>query len=956
MGDMAAQPHFRLLGPVRVVAASGEEVELTPGRQSIVLAALLLNANRVVSSDHLIDLVWSEDPPATSRTQIQICVSELRKKFVRVGYAGVLRTRGPGYVVVVPDDELDHRLFEALVSRSRRLEQDGARLPEAADSLRAALALWRGQALEGVAQESLRSSVVGLEEGRAGASESLMDLRLRLGEDATVVAELRRMIERFPLRERPCGQLMTALYRTGRQADALEVYRDARRRLVDQLGVEPGSELRKVHVEILAGTAPTEFAVHPSHEPDRHSGEAAEHPAPLVRPFQLPADIADFGGHDELCSEIAVALAGTGDGAAMPVVVLTGKPGVGKSAVAVHVAHGLRTQFPDGQLYSELSGSGPEPAPVGEVLARFIRALGAPGSAIPDGEVERADLFRTLMSGRRMLVLLDDAASDRQVRALLPGTPSCAVVVTGRTMLTGLAGAVVHQLDVLDATRSRELLARMIGAERVNADSVTADALVRIVGGLPLALRIVGARLAARPRWPLSLMLDRLSDERYRLDELTHGEMMMRASLAMSYDGLPPEAARLLRLLCLVEMSSYPAWVAAALLDSDEDAATQLLELLVDVHLLEVAALDLDGTPRYRFHVIVRMFAHERLHAAETADTQCATMLRVGGAWLAMIDEAHRRGYGGDYVVVRSTAARRAPDERHTARLLLDPLAWLESERGNACSFIAATARSGTVDVCWDLSVSMVDLFESGSYFEDWATTHDLALTATRQSGNRRGEAAVLASLGTLHLIRGRPDHAQEVLGRALEHFVALDDTMGTALAHRDLAWVARLRGDDDAAVGGYRAAFTAFEAVDDPIGRAHVLGRLAEIELAAGRPDAALAELHRALALCRTVGNPRVEIQTLFRISTVTLQQGRLGEAESALHGLLDRVRGLRDVIGEAKILQQLGTVRLRQGDPSAALRLLEQAVDVRERTLDHAGMRDLRAELGRARTAASC
>jgi DNA-binding SARP family transcriptional activator len=665
MSEAVDQPHFRLLGPVRVVAESGEEVELTPGRQSIVLAALLLNANRVVSSDHLIDLVWSDDPPATARTQIQICVSELRKKFARVGYAGVLLTRGPGYVVVVPDDELDHRLFEELVSRSRLLEQDGARLPEAADSLRSALALWEGQALEGVAQASLRSSVVGLEERRASAFESLMDLRLRLGEDDTVVPELRRMIERYPLRERPCGQLMTALYRTGRRAEALEVYRDARRRLVDQLGLEPGAELRRVHAQILAGTAPTDFAVQ---EPDSSGGGAAEYRGPMVRPFQLPADIADFGGRDELCEELGAALVGAQDGGALPIIVLTGKPGVGKSAVAVHVAHGLRAQFPDGQLYSELGGSGSEPVSVGEVLARFIRALGAPGSAIPDGEVERAARFRTMMSGRRMLVLLDDAATEGQVRSLLPGEPSCAVIVTGRTMLTGLAGASVHQLDVLDPTRSRELLARVIGADRVNADVVTADALVRMVGGLPLALRIVGARLAARPRWPLSLMLDRLSDERYRLDELTHGEMMMRASLAMSYDGLPPEAARLLRLLGLVEMSSYPVWVAAAMLDCDEDAAARWLELLVDVHLLEVAALDLDATPRYRFHVIVRLFAHERLRLAETADAQCATMLRVGGAWLAMTDEAHRRGYGGDFVVVRSAAAGRAAHREAAAR------------------------------------------------------------------------------------------------------------------------------------------------------------------------------------------------------------------------------------------------------------------------------------------------
>jgi tetratricopeptide (TPR) repeat protein len=702
-----------------------------------------------------------------------------------------------------------------------------------------------------------------------------------------------------------------------------------------------------VHEEVLAEEDPA--------PPAREPAVAAAAPA---RPFQLPADTGDFGGRDEVRDEILAELGDDDpDRLATPVVVLVGKPGVGKSALAVHVAHRLRDRFPDGQLYCELGGSGYEPVPPAEVLARFARALGAPGSAIPDDEVGRAELYRTLVAGRRMLVVLEDAAGEQQVRALLPGTGSCAVIVTSRTMLTGLPGAAVHELDVLDPQRARELLARVVGAQRVAAEPATADALVRMVGNLPLALRIVAARLAARPRWPLAVMVERLTDERRRLDELTHGELMMRASLAMSYDGLDPAAARLLRLLGLVEVDSYPVWLAAALLDATESEAAWLLELLVDVHLLEVAALDLDGTPRYRFHLIIRLFARERLHDTEPPEERTAAVLRAAGAWLALVDEAHRRLYGGDFIALRSPAPRRPPARRTVGRLLSDPLAWLEAERANLSAFVATAAAAGpaAAAACWDLAVGMVDLFESGAYHDDWATTHRTALRVAADAGDRRGEAAVLASLGTLHLTRGRTEEAERVLDRALALFTELGDTAGTALVQRDRAWVDQVRGDDAAAARGYRAALAGFESVGDPVGRAHVLGRLADTELAAGAPERARELLEQALELVRDIGNARVELQTLFRLGTVALAQGRLDEAEAVLAPLLERVRLRRDLVGEARVLQQLAAVRVRAGAPGDAVELLERAVEVRERGRDRAGAAELRDELERARAAAA-
>lgn len=559
----ASDSSFRILGPPQVVTAAGQDVAITPGRQHIVLGVLLLEANRVVSIDHLIDAIWDDDPPATARTQVQICVSRLRNRLVEAGFDAI-RTKPPGYLMPVRPGELDAQVFSARTAEADAMARAG-RVEEAAEALGQAVGLWRGPALSGIESHILRAKATELDERRLAAVESHVDLQLRLGRHHELIGELSTLSSEHPLRERLRGLLMLALYRAGRQAEALEAYRLGRELMIDQLGLEPGEELRKLEAAILSGDPSLQAVDTLPVPPPRNAAEPE-----VVIPLQLPTDIGDFTGRAELIGQVGRLLAETGDGYATRVVVLAGKPGVGKSALAVHVAHRLGEEhFPDGQLYCDLGGGRSEPMAAVDVLGRFLRALGVPGEALPEQIDERAEMYRQLLARKRILVLLDDAAGESQVLPLLPGSGDSVVVVTSRARLTGLAGARVYDVDVFDTDEAVGMLASVVGRARVAGEPAAAEALIRLVGRLPLALRIVAARLDARPHWTLAWMLERLSDERRRLDELAHGEMMVRASLALTYDGLEPMARRLLELLGMLDGLSFPNWVAAALLDAD---------------------------------------------------------------------------------------------------------------------------------------------------------------------------------------------------------------------------------------------------------------------------------------------------------------------------------------------------------------------------------------------------
>ncbi|MER6346068.1 AfsR/SARP family transcriptional regulator [Streptomyces sp. NPDC001595] len=924
---------YRLLGPLEVRDPQGGPLRIPPGRQQTVLGALLLEANRVVSMDRLIDIVWDDEPPRTARTQIQICVSQLRAGLDRASGEETIQTQAPGYRLQIEEHQLDLSAFTAARAAADAAVARGDDL-EASRLLGEALALWRGPALSGTASRVLQIAAAQLDEARLAAREALADVDLRLGRHHALAGELTGLVDEHPLRERLRGQLMLALYRSGRQSEALEVYRRGRETLAEELGLDPGNDLRALQSAILSADP---RLLLPDSAPAPEPPRPEEDPPPgALAPLQLPRDIADFTGRTREIEQVGALLSEDG-GTATRIVVLAGKAGAGKSALAVHVAHLLaESAFPDGQLYRDLGASGAAPATAEDVLGRFLRALGVPGEAVPETLDERAELYRQLLARRRVLVILDDADDGRDLHALLPGSSSSAVLITSRSRLAGLAGAQVVEVDAFDTGQAVAMLREVIGPDRVDAEPEAAEALVRLVGGLPLALRIVAARLAARRHWSLAWMLERLSDERRRLDELAHGEMMVRASLAMTYDGLEPDARRLLRLLSLIDDPAFPTWTAAALLDMDLYTAGDLLEQLVDTQMLEISGIDIDCSPRYRFHGLIKLFARERLEHEDGDEARHAAVERLTGGWLALTAEAHRRLYGGDFTVLHGTGPQWPLPERHVQGLLADPLRWLEAEHGHLVSAVASAAANDLPEICWDLAVSLVTLFEARCYFDDWERTHDIALEAVRRAGLRRGEAAVLSSLGSLHLSRSRLPQARARLEPAATLFEKLDDGHGLALARRNLALLHHIDGEVDSAAVLYRQALEGLRAHGDLAGQAHVLGQLGHIALVHGDEDEAGRRIHEALEVCRATGGGRVEAQLRYRLGELLLRQGRAEEARATLVEVLERVRADQDLNGQARIAHRLGLVERRLGRGEEACERLLEALECHERLRD--------------------
>ncbi|MEV4319545.1 BTAD domain-containing putative transcriptional regulator [Actinocrispum sp. NPDC049592] len=628
---------FEVLGPLSIVGAENR-LQLRALRQRTILAVLLLDANRVVSSETLIDAVWDDAPPATARSQVHICVSAIRGVLREFGAAELIETEPMGYRIRIADDRLDARRFARLTAQATQLAGRG-QIADAAALQRQALELWRGPALGDVAGPVVATTAARLDEERLAAQENCVDWELGMNRHRELISELVERVAAHPLRERSRAQLMLALHRSGRQAEALETFRNVRKELIDQLGLEPGEQLRRLEAQILADDprlhvdAPAGQAVRPA-QPAQRTQPAVRTP---VR--QLPADIADFAGRDDLVARLTGLLSGE---PAMPVVVATGIGGAGKSALAVHVAHLLAgKRFADGQLYARLTGAG-RPQQACDVLSRFLRALGVPHTGIPEDIEERAELYRSLLADRHMLVLLDDAGSESQVRPLLPGSASCGVLITSRAKLTGLAGARLLHVPAFDTGQAGDLLGRIAGPERVDGDRRAVTELTRLVGGLPLGLRVIGARLRARPHWTLSRMVRQLSGEDRRLDELTHGDLSVRETMASTYHGLPVRERRLLSLLSDLGTDAFPGWMAAAVLDTgqaDEYEALELLENLVETYLIEVVT----GEPvRYRVHELARIYAGEQT-SGDLPRLRAAVRSRMRISGLSDLGAARRR-------------------------------------------------------------------------------------------------------------------------------------------------------------------------------------------------------------------------------------------------------------------------------------------------------------------------
>jgi tetratricopeptide (TPR) repeat protein len=601
---------------------------------------------------------------------------------------------------------------------------------------------------------------------------------------------------------------------------------------------------------------------------DINIGSVVEATTAVEARHQLPPDVADFTDREREAADVRRALEDPeGRGG---VALVAGKPGVGKSALAIHLAHALSAQFPDAQLYVDLRGGEPaehlDPLTPTEVLAGFLRALGI--EQVPEQPAERVAFYRAQLAHKRALVVLDNASREDQVRPLIPGSRSCAVLVTSRMQLPGLEGARPRELEVLDPGAALELLAKLIGdRDRLERERDAAEAIVRLCGYLPLAVRIAGSRLRTRPRWSLHKLVERLADERRRLDELRAGDREVRASFALSYRELKDDEARLFRRLGVFPGPDFGVALAGALVDTSSDEAEELLERLVDVRLLEEV-----GEERYRFHDLLRLFARERLEADETPPARQAAGARALG-WLL-------EGASAANSLLSPGPPGEGLEGREPEALRSAALAWFETERANLVAAVDQAHRVEDSSSVLGLTDALTEFFSLRSHWSDWQQTHELALDAARNAGDRHGEARTLNNLGLVYANHGRWQDAIANYEQSLETYRALGDRHGEAQTLNNLGNVYADQGRWQDAIANNEQSLETFRALGDRHGEAQTLNNLGNVYRRQGRWQDAIAYYEQSLAIKRALGDRHGEAQTLANFGAVFKAKGEQEEA----------------------------------------------------------------------------
>ena len=930
--------YFRLLGACDI-SVGNRIIELGSGRQRSILALLLLQRGQIVRMERVYEALWDDDPPATAKGQVHTCVSALRRELRELGGDGLLSTSTAGYFIDVPNESFDVADFERLVGRGNAAAANG-RLANAVGDFRAALGLWRGPAAANVDCRLVQAMVTRLNEERVRVLEECIEAELTLGEHHRLVSELSELVSGYPLRERLRAQHMLALYRSGRQAEALESFQAVRSILGDELGLEPGDKLTMLQRAILGQDKTLDWSAAKGEPLPPPGGTRSVMPGgtrPVPR--QLPAATADFAGRQDVMKTLVDMLSRStvGDGRSPPVACLHGEGGVGKTTLALHAAHAVRHHYPDGQLFVQLQGADGRPAHPMHLLARLISSLGGPSNVLPHQLPDRIAAYRSLIGDRRILVVLDDVSSATEAAALIPGNPECGVLTTSRRPLSDLPGARHIQVEKLNESTCVEMLGNVIGTERTSAEPAAAQQLVRLCDCLPLAVRVIAAKLATRRHWRIAKMVQRMADEPGRLDELALGGVGVRATLATSHSGLSQQSRHLFTRLSLLGIADFGAWVSAPLLDESLDRACGVLDELVEVGLVEARTEETypgethtgtDNVTRFRMHDLVRIYALERLATDETAADRAAALRRLVSCWLSLVIDAHHRAYDGGYGLHGDAVKWDLPEQVRDV-LLESPLSWFRRERTGLILAVTQAAQTGLDEVCWDLAVTMVTLFESDYLVDDWQKTHDLALEVTRRSGNIRGEAALLLSLGNLAMT-DQLSEAPHYLQSALQIFTRLGDLHGCALALSALAFLDRIHGNCRQASARYKQALQDCRRCGERIGEIDVLGSLAQIEMDWDHFDEARRLLDEASVLCGTLKAPRAIAQTEHRLAELYLRMGAYTFAEQSFRSALAMVRDGGDRVGEAYALTGLGVTRTLRRQYSLAEPDLSAAFDI--------------------------
>lgn len=874
---MLGEMWFSVLGPLEYSGESGDPTTVSTGQQGRLLAVLLSSADDMVSTDRLTDLLWPDSAPDTARANLQVNVHRLRRL---LGSDRIVHTNG-SYRVLVGPDEVDATRFESL---------------SASGSHREALALWRGEAYaEFLDLDPVREEAARLEELRLATLADRIDDDLAQGRHTRLVAELQGLVAQHPWREQFQLQLMMALHRSGRSPEALEVFRETRERLVDELGVDPSGALQQLQMAILDGD--------PSLDLDTPAPEAP--PAQPI-PAELPAETGTFTGRDENLERIETVLK-KGGTEAVAIIAIPGPGGIGKSALAVHAARSVAEEFPDGQLYVNLQGATPGLPPLApeEALGRMLRSLGIASSDIPSDVEEAAGRLRTLTANRKVLMVLDDAVDDAQVRPLLPGGTSSAVLVTSRSVLGDLNGAVHHQVGTMTPDEATTLLARIAGGERTEAESAATTELARLCDYLPLALSLAGAKLARRPHWPVQALVDRMADAQRRLDELETTDRAVRTSFSVSYDDLSPAAARLFRLVGLLDGVDIGVPVAAALAECSELEAEDLLDELLDTQL---AVSYIAG--RYHLHDLLRLFARELADTHETA-----------------ADRTHaiRRGLHC-YLATGLTAELVQTPDSWRSRFVPQPLVhpgiplsndeeirnWLSVEADNVVA-VARQASEFPDDGPALTSAFAAALFAPLNTRGRWHQLRSivmLGLRVTTEPEYADQRALLLTDAGWIQAILGRQDEAEPLVAQALDHWREVGDLRGEAVARRVLAGVLRNLDRYEEALDHADAAREIYNELNYTMGQIDCLIAIGLLCSRLGRTADAIAANEVAITLglpqgdlwhtCVLVGN----LADLYRKSGDHAKA--VSQFERALE--LDRTTGNSGTYFEAEHLWGMG------------------------------------------------
>jgi DNA-binding SARP family transcriptional activator len=906
---------FRLLGIVEA-HADGEPVDLGHARQRCVLVTLLMQANRPVSVDQLVDRVWGESPPKRGRDSVYSYLSRLRTMLAGTPDVSIVR-RGSGYVLVVDEATVDLHLFRHLVARARVADDD----EQALSLYEQALGLWHGEAFAELDSPWLAATRTALDAERFAAELDHADLALRRGRHAELVAELSVRAGQHPLDERVAGQLMLALCRNGRQADALLHYQRIRSLLAEELGSEPGPGLAAVYRQVLTSDM----------EPTGPSSGTA--PARSPMPRQLPSAPQSFTGRAD---ELAV-LTKTLDEQAAPgtatvaVSAVGGIGGIGKTSLVLRWTHQHVDRFPDGQLFVNLRGFDPVDPPMSPATALrgFLVGLGVDAQAVPDDVDAQAALYRGIVADKRMLIVLDNARDTAQLTPLLPGSATCTVLITSRHRLAGLAvaGARLLDLDVLSGTDARGLLATRLGDEVLAAEPDAVADLLRCCAGLPLAISIVAARAAAHPDFPLAALAAELRDATTRLDALDAGELTasLRAVFASSYRTLDDDAANLLGLLGLAPGADIGLSAVAGLVAVPTARARVLLHRLETAHLVQQHEFG-----RYRMHDLVRLFAIEQAQHDQAADRRTEALHRLVGYYL-------HTAYRGDRLLYphRPPIDLDRPVPGCVPQALADAdaaMAWFDAEHTCLLAAQRLAAERGWQREVWQLAWSLSAYHRRRGRWLDNGVMWRAALAAAEDLGDADVLAQAHKRLGGLLTRAGEHRGALEHLRRALTYTAEINDVAGQIDTHQALTLLWLTTGDAGQALTSAEDALCLAGTSGNPVWEADALNAVGMCEAELDRFPQAREHCEQALRLQRAHGNGEGEAETLDSLGYLEHRSGRHPEALDYYQQALTAYERLNFDSQRADTLERIGDTYAALGEPAKAADVWRQAMRLYE------------------------